>query len=245
MCTLSYYPLGNQHYVMTSNRDESIKRKAASLPLIKTAGKMNVLMPVDGEQGGSWFGVNHRGRTACLLNGAFQAHIPKGPYRKSRGLVLTDALFCSDMEAFYQSYPLTGIEPFTLVVADPANTGEIITFIWDGNKRYRQNTDAGKAHIWSSAMLYPEAVRNKTATRFEQLLSKNRKPDAEVLRQFHEEEKYRRKIKSAGLKPYEFLMTMAIASVEVLLPTKIIMHYDDLQNGEKKSMMLPLMINEV
>jgi len=233
MCTLSYYPIHDQAYILSSNRDESIKRKAASLPLIKTDGEIKILIPVDGEQGGSWLGVNHNGRSACLLNGAFKPHKPKGPYRKSRGLVLTDALFYSDMEAFYQAYPLTGIEAFTLVIVDPANTPEIVTFRWDGNKRYLQYSDVSKAQIWSSAMLYPEVVRNNTEKRFRQLISKSRKPDRETLSQFHNQEKYTRKIKRAGLEAFESLMTIAIASIEVHLPQQIMMYYHDIQSGEK------------
>ncbi len=214
MCTLSYYPLSTGSFLLTSNRDESIKRAKASLPQIRDFGFIKVLMPVDGERGGSWLGVNNNGRTACLLNGAFGPHKPRPPYRKSRGLILTDALRYPDLDDFLENYSLQGIEPFTLVLAELNTKMRLIVMRWDGVQRHLETADPAKAHLWSSAMLYPEIVRDASALRYSEMISSGKTGEDDFW-QFNVEESYEKKVGRQGLKPYPGLQTRAIASIRI------------------------------
>src|SRR5579871_6575106 len=128
MCTVTYLPTPTG-YILTSNRDEALVRKPAEIPDSVAIGNCQVLFPRDGEAGGTWIATADNGRTVCLLNGAFTRHKHNPPYRKSRGLVVLDFFTLPNAKAFADSYDLTGIEPFTILVIEKSMLYELR---WDG-----------------------------------------------------------------------------------------------------------------
>ena len=152
MCTVTYIPT-KTGVILTSNRDEHISRGIALYPAFYLSNKKNLAYPKDRKAGGTWFISNEYGDTGVLLNGAFEKHIPKPPYRKSRGLVLPE-IFQSDspFDALKQ-YNLSGIENFTIILWEQGLLREIK---WDGEKQNVKLHDTRQAHIWSSVTLYDQ-----------------------------------------------------------------------------------------
>ncbi len=150
MCTVTYLPLKNG-FLITSNRDERLSRKPSNVPGVQVVNGISLLFPKDTEAGGTWIACDDSGRTVCLLNGAFEPHIHNPPYRKSRGLVVLDYFQNKSVKEFEQQYDLTGIEPFTMVIAEDKLLFELR---WDETKKYLKQLDQAKPNIHSSATLY-------------------------------------------------------------------------------------------
>src|SRR5215207_9549701 len=91
MCTVTCIPAGDKIFI-TSNRDEKHWRSNALPPAVYAATSGNLLFPKDGDAGGTWIAAHENGNAIVFLNGGFIAHTPKPPYRKSRGLVLTNLI---------------------------------------------------------------------------------------------------------------------------------------------------------
>ena len=154
MCTVTYIPKNTNDYILTSSRDENINRSKSHSPEIVTINNVDVLFPKDGSKGGTWVGVTNNKRTLCLLNGAFEKHIPTGNYTKSRGLVVLDFFENISTETLLNTYNLEGIEPFTLIIIDNIELRELTQLKWDGITKHIAKLNAEKSHIWSSATLY-------------------------------------------------------------------------------------------
>ena len=158
MCVVTYLPEVDGGFILTSNRDESIRRPAAIPPRRYVVGKQLVAFPKDAQAGGTWIATTER-RTLCLLNGAFQKHAHRPPYRRSRGLVVLDAFSYDSPHTFAREYDFTDIEPFTLVMVDKANDFLTLHELrWDGSKAHFKCLAADAPRIWSSVTLYSEAV---------------------------------------------------------------------------------------
>ena len=164
MCTVTYLPVGNASFILTSNRDEAPLRNAAEIVETVGADGKHLHFPKDPKAGGTWLCVADTGRIICLLNGAFKKHDRKPPYRRSRGLVLLDAFEYENIDRFFADYALKGIEPFTMVVCD---SDRLFELRWDGNQKHLLQMDADKPYIWSSATLYSEAFIKKRSQWFE------------------------------------------------------------------------------
>ncbi len=184
MCTVSFIPKHNNDFVLTSNRDEQLKRKSAFVPQVETINGINILYPKDGEKGGTWIGVTDKNRTICLLNGAFDKHTSTPPYAKSRGVVVKDFLICDHIETILASYNLTNIEPFTLVIVEYSDTLKLIEFRWDGQNKHTAFLNSNEVHIWSSCTLYSKSEADDKAKQFKTLIQPN--SFAEDIINFHE-----------------------------------------------------------
>jgi hypothetical protein len=117
------------------------------------------------------------------LNGAFVKHIPKPPYRRSRGLVLLDFFDFISLELFIQLYDFNGIEPFTLLVFSEPKV--ITEFRWDGNEIAHKNLDGNLPQIWSSSTLYDFEIRQKREQSFKLLVENKEDINVADLLQFH------------------------------------------------------------
>src|SRR5438270_56181 len=98
---------------VTANRDELYDRPARG-PRIEGGA----LMPQDLAAGGTWLGLNSRGLFAGITN---RAGGPRDAARRSRGLLVRDALQAPDARSLYaQLQPLRAEEynGFHLVYAD-------------------------------------------------------------------------------------------------------------------------------
>ena len=166
MCTVSYLPLPNGGFLLTSSRDETTTRPAAVFPAVKRSGHQPVYFPQDPQSSGTWIAASAR-RTVCLLNGAFESHTPTPSYRHSRGLVVLSLFADISLCEWAKSYNFDNLEPFTLVIIDSKNyartgsqqVGKLVEIRWDGSNVYTDYLDPETPRIWSSATLYPQPVR--------------------------------------------------------------------------------------
>lgn len=166
---------------MTSNRDEHVSRPLAFEPREEKIGSVKVLFPKDPKAGGTWFALNELGHVGVLLNGAFVRHQHKGPYAKSRGLILLDVMASMEPELQLQKMDLHQIEPFTLVLLN----GNLLEFRWDGSQKYFRPLDKSKNHIWSSATLYSDEVIAHRAGMFDDFLREQDHIEASDVVDFH------------------------------------------------------------
>jgi Transport and Golgi organisation 2 len=232
MCTLTYFQTDKSSFIITSNRDEAINRKKASHPKWVKRVSIDLLMPVDGEARGSWIAVSKTGRIAVLLNGAFEKHKHNPPYKLSRGIVLVQSFAFEYPTEFAIQYDFEGIEPFTMVIFDVLPEKRIYQIIWNGNHCSIIRIDAGISHIWSSTMLYPEAIRKKSGQLFRGFIEKNSPINRRKLLEFNRSELYSEKIKRDGDNKNLKLETLSISSIKAG-SDKAIFHYYDLLDDSK------------
>lgn len=159
MCTLTYLPdPEGKSYILTSNRDERMAREIALLPVPLMVQGIEVLAPIDARAKGSWIGTSGLGHSVCLLNGAFEAHIPQPSYRHSRGLIVLQALAAKEGEVLFDELELSDIEPFTLVYV-ASNPLRLLELRWDGQQKHVREFDPLQPRIWSSCTLYTSAMQ--------------------------------------------------------------------------------------
>jgi len=158
MCTLTFIPSNTNEVIITSNRDEHISRGNSAFPVSVTKKRGEVYFPQDPKAGGTWLAASNRGVITVLLNGAFEKHKHRPPYRLSRGIILLDTFDFKSINDFRTGYDLTDIEPFTLVQFDTHHK-QIFELRWDGSIQYFTQLDYDNPHIWSSATLYSKEIR--------------------------------------------------------------------------------------
>ena len=158
MCTVTYIPLGNNDFILTSSRDVPYKRERASQPEKYVVEGIDLWYPKDGRAGGTWIGLSSKKRLICLLNGAFKYHTSRSDYKKSRGLIVKELLRANNLKTALKNIDLTGIEEFTLTIIDWDGKLELIEFVWDGINKHLKLMPQ-EPHIWSSSTLYDENVK--------------------------------------------------------------------------------------
>lgn len=157
MCTVTYIPLHQAGYILTSSRDEQTTRPVAKLPSVRELYGHSLVYPEDPKGGGTWIAGSDDAATVCLFNGAFKPHLPKYPYRHSRGAAVLDFFSYKASTHFINEYDFTGLEPFTLVIIESDTLRELK---WDGKKIFLLDHDFRTPKIWSSVTLYnPEVIR--------------------------------------------------------------------------------------
>lgn len=169
-------------FILTSNRDEK-KERQADFPKTYPSKTGTVTFPKDALAGGTWFAVSET-KMICLLNGAFEKHQPKPPYRHSRGKVVLDAFDCLNFEHFRSTYNYHNIEPHTLVMIDFEAEIELVEMRWDGLKKHIKPLDSRTAHIWSSCTLYAPEIISEREKWFADFVSSNRY-EMEQIKNFH------------------------------------------------------------
>ena len=185
MCTVSYIPLSNNNYILTSNRDESYDRTEVIFPSIKPIDQKIIVFPKDKKAGGTWIACDNNGLSICLLNGALEYHKHMPPYKKSRGLVLLEAFNFKNPIDFIENYNFIDIEPFTLIFCNSKNNLELIEFFWNGNEKKYNKIDDTKPKIWSSAKLYSQEIVIIKNKRFDKFTKQTQDFDTEKIRNFH------------------------------------------------------------
>lgn len=181
MCTVTLTTLSDG-FVLTSNRDEAVVRRTLSPQIYSEAG-VKLLYPRDQQAGGTWIGLSNLNRAICLLNGGFEPHQRKPPYRKSRGIVVKDLLRVSELLPNLEHYNFDGIEPFTCIIADYHQKNSFYELVWDGKDKHLKVLDDG-SYIWSSSLLYSDQVRKQREERFVRFKSL-RDLNSESLMDFH------------------------------------------------------------
>jgi len=158
MCTVSYLPLDNNGFILTSNRDVPYTRKKANEPQVFEEEGVVLNYPKDIEAGGTWIGTSSKNRLICLLNGGFYYHTSRSVYKKSRGLIVNELLKVDDIKKGIKEIDLNGVEQFTLTIVDWNNELELFEFVWDGAKKHLKKMKQ-EPQIWSSATLYDREVQ--------------------------------------------------------------------------------------
>ena len=158
MCTVTFLPLPDHGFVLTSNRDVGYQREKALYPALYEEEGVSLFYPKDGKAGGAWIGTSRNNRLICLLNGGFENHTRAVSYPKSRGLIVKELLIAHDFEETCLHIDLDGIEPFTLVVVEWKKKRQLLEFVWDGNNRHLQELP-WQPSIWSSSTLYNGEMR--------------------------------------------------------------------------------------
>ena len=160
MCVLTFLPTANAGYILTNNRDEVLARTKAIPPKKYNINGKQIYFPKDAQAGGTWMATSDD-FTVCLLNGAFENHTYKPPYRQSRGQVILDFFKFDAADDFIKNYALENIENFTLVIIHHKNDLKICEFRWDGLTLTYTSKNPEEAHIWSSATLYSKEIRTE------------------------------------------------------------------------------------
>jgi len=181
MCTVTFIR-EQEHFFITSNRDEKIHRGKALPPAVYQIGPTDLLFPKDTDAGGTWIILKNSKTAAVLLNGGFVSHHPAPPYRRSRGLVLIDILADSDPESYFGTINLAEIEPFTLILLQDLSLYECR---WDGQEKHKILLDAQQHYIWSSATLYTESTQQQRVEWFAKWQIANPHPSPESIVHFH------------------------------------------------------------
>ena len=152
MCTVSFIPT-KSGFILTSNRNERKNRKTSTSLTSSTVLTETIQFPKDLEAGGTWI-ASSKNRSFCLLNGAFEPHIRKEKYAKSRGIVLLDGFKFKNTTEFIHQYDFTGIEPFTIIIVNHQDNIRLEKIIWDETQIHYFELDPTEAHLWCSAPLY-------------------------------------------------------------------------------------------
>ena len=183
MCTVTYLPLENQKFILTSNRDVGYKRQKALAPQKYIEDGVELFYPKDGKAGGTWIGTSSKNRTLCLLNGGFVNHKSGGYYKSSRGKIVIDLLKCDNIEKEIKTIDLLNIEPFTLVIIDWQLDLKLMEFVWDGSTKNLKNLSQ-EMYIWSSSTLFTEEMKNLRKNWFS-TWRRNNRIDQESILKFH------------------------------------------------------------
>jgi len=222
MCTVTYIPTGEKKFI-TSNRDEKTFRKKALPPQFYSHDGIPLVYPKDSDAGGSWIALNENGNVAVLLNGGFEKHIPKPPYRKSRGLVFLDIIKQTAPAKYFQDIDLLKIEPFTVIILEQ---NKLFECRWTRDQKFCKEIDPLQPHIWSSATLYDEFVRKKREQWFKQWLNKKFNPGQNDILQFHQFTGDGNKNTDLVMKRGETYHTVSITSIELENETRKMWYYD-------------------
>jgi len=241
MCTVTIVPQNKNDFVLTTNRDEAPDRISLE-PDFYNHENTKLLFPKDKMAGGTWIGVSEKQRVVCVLNGGFEYHERKSSYGKSRGVIAKDILAADAVLETMNHHDLTGVEPFTMVIADWNNGLKFMEWVWDGSQKYITQLPL-EAHIWSSSTLYSPKMKAERLKWF-QNFKLDHQLNAETLLHFH---------KTAGcgntdfgvIMDRGFVKTTSITQVEKI-DQKVSMRYENLQNSTLSSVNfnLPQTVNE-
>jgi len=229
MCTVTYLPLGNDNFILTSNRDETPLRN--TIPPQEYIEKgVALTYPKDELAGGTWIGLSAEKRLVCLLNGGFEIHQRKGFYKMSRGIMVKNILSAADSLAFINAFNFIDIEPFTLVLVVWETQLEAFELVWDGAKKHF-NKLPQEPRIWSSSTLYTQEMKQVRKEWFAEFLKENTEFTQEEIVKFHKIETLGTPETSLKMKR-SFVETVSITSI-IKTASAIKMKYIDFVSRSK------------
>ena len=186
MCTVTYLPLGNNDFILTSNRDEDPNRKTIP-PKEYVEDGVKLTYPKDELAGGTWIGLSDKNRLICLLNGGFTKHKREESYRMSRGVIVKELLKVDNPIAIINDFDFNGIEPFTIVLVDWIAELKAYELVWDGTQKHFQEIGE-QPKIWSSSTLYTDDVKQLRREWFAEWIEENPKFSQNKIVEFHQNE---------------------------------------------------------
>lgn len=210
MCTVTYLPLGNNDFILTSNRDETPLRKTIA-PTKYIENNIELTYPKDELAGGTWIGTSNKNRLVCLLNGGFENHKRKLPYKMSRGIIVKNILSADNSVTHIHNFNFTNIEPFTLVLVDWHSDLATYELVWDGTTKHFTKL-AQEPKIWSSSTLYTQEMKQLRKEWFANWLKDNKNYKQEKILAFHKNENLGTPETSPKMKR-NFVETVSVTSV--------------------------------
>lgn len=211
MCTVTYLPLGNNNFILTSNRDEQPTRKTIE-PKDYIEDGVKLTYPKDELAGGTWIGFSSKNRLICLLNGGFETHEREASYKMSRGVIVKAILKSDNFVGYINRFDFKGIEPFTIVLVDW--NSDLITYelVWDGkNKHFKKLNQEPK--IWSSTTLYAKEDKQLRESWFADWLKNQDEFMQEEILKFHHDSEIGTPENSLKMKRW-YVETVSITSVQ-------------------------------
>ena len=228
MCTVTFLPLSNNDFILTSNRDEQRLRETL-LPKIYKEDGVEMLFPKDKVAGGTWIGASSKKRLVCVLNGGFTKHKRKEIYAKSRGLIAKELLKENSIQPYLENLDLLGVEPFTMVIVDWNNNElNLIELVWDEHEKHITK-HKNEPKIWSSSTLYTDEIKELRNNWFQQWVNEN-EFTSEAILQFHHTETGDKE--QAVLMKRSYVETVSITSVKKMENT-VEMIYEDIVHSKK------------
>ncbi len=232
MCTVTFIPLKNNDFILTSNRDEQ-KIRETFLPKIYLENDVKILYPKDKIAGGTWIGVSSKNRLVCVLNGGFVNHIKKENYTKSRGVIAKEILKTSNVKEYITKLNLENVEPFTMVIVDWNNNKlNLLELIWDEKEKHFTELE-NQPKIWSSSTLYSESSKNNRKKWFKNWQKEQNFTIKNILKFHHSE--FGNKTQSVLMKR-PTIETVSITSVKKE-NEKVEMIYEDVIASAKKKVL--------
>lgn len=235
MCTVTYIPTGENEFIFTSNRDETPKRSATGITNEKR-GKKTLLFPRDPKANGTWIATSDANQLICILNGAFEKHKHRPPYRLSRGVMGLDFFSYKDANAFFTQFEFEGIEPFTLIIFD---NGQLFDVRWDETLLHVEEKAIDQSHIWSSCTLYTEEWQEKRRHWFADWQRENKTISQSGILSFHKNGGEGNPAYDVVMNRLNIVRTTSITSV-VKKKKETEMRFEDLLTGEVVRESFPL-----
>ncbi|QTD38687.1 NRDE family protein [Polaribacter batillariae] len=223
MCTVTYLPLDNDNFILTSNRDETPLRKTVP-PKKYIENGVEITYPKDALAGGTWIGLSEKKRLVCLLNGGFTIHKRKSSYKMSRGIIVKNILTNNQALHYIKTFDFTDIEPFTLVFVDWTVNLATYELVWNGETKHFQKLPQ-EPKIWSSSTLYSNEMKELRKRWFADFLEHHKEYNQQEIVAFHKNETLGTIDISPKMKR-EFVETVSITSVKKIA-SEIDMSYID------------------
>jgi uncharacterized protein with NRDE domain len=211
MCTVTYLPLGNNNFILTSNRDEAPSRKTTPPKRYEEDG-VKLTYPKDELAGGTWIGTSNKKRLVCLLNGGFESYERETSYKMSRGIIVKAILKSDNFENYIHDFDFIGIEPFTIVLVDWNTDLKTYELVWDGKQKHF-TTLKQVPRIWSSSTLYSQKDKALRNGWFDNWLENNQKFSQEEILKFHQDSEIGTPENSLKMKRW-YAETVSITSVK-------------------------------
>lgn len=184
MCTASWIREAGR-FELFFNRDEQRTRAAALPPTVVELGDLRAVMPIDGQDHGTWIAANACGLVVALLNLYEVDYRPERP--TSRGHLvraLAGATSLAEARQRLAGEPVERMRAFTVAVfAPPFGPSDLVLFTWDG-VALAENAGAVEAPLVSSGRELPR-VRAARLAAWQELVLANGGPTAERLERFH------------------------------------------------------------
>ena len=231
MCTVTFLPLANNNFILSSNRDEQQQRETFPPKKYEEDG-IALFYPKDKLAGGTWIGTSSKNRLVCVLNGAFVKHKRKASYKKSRGVIAKEILKAPDFEDYIKNLELQEIEPFTMVIIDWNNNNlNLFELIWDENQQHFTKLK-NEPKIWSYSTLYVDEIKQLRKHWFHNWLTENEFSTESIL-EFHHSEIGDKDQAVFMKRPY--VETVSITSVKKE-NAEVEMLYEDVVHSKKSSL---------
>ncbi|HKI44549.1 MAG TPA: NRDE family protein [Balneolales bacterium] len=227
MCTVTFYPISDNHYYLSMNRDEARTRSRARPPEPGTSGTVSYVRPIDGDKGGTWIGVNQHGLSLCIMNW----HSVKQPIGDSnefisRGWIipnLMDSINLEDCDHQLKQLSLDKTKPFRLLGIQPSPLAAK-EWSWDMHELHVRNLPV-KQNIWTSSGWKPDHVHNTRKRVFDKFWHHHDLIDVGNIQTLHATQLPEPGPLAISMS-HPKAMTVSNTIIE-LTPTETIMHYLD------------------